>query len=145
MTINNIFQFLVLKDKKFFPLFEQASTNLILLAETLHEAVNAPKIEREEYFSKIEELEANIEEITHKTHLELSRNFITPFDREDIHSLIKSIDNVADNMYSAASKMRLYQVEKITKSIASVMLILNLVIFLSVTVNNPFFFCFKNI
>ena len=117
MTINNIFQFLVPKDKKFFPLFEQASTNLILLAETLHEAVNAPKIEREEYFSKIEELDANIEEITHKTHLELSRNFITPFDREDIHSLIKSIDNVADNMYSAASKMRLYQVEKITKSI----------------------------
>ena len=117
MTINNIFQFLVPKDKKFFPLFEQAATHLILLAETLHEAVNAPKIEREEYFSKIEELEANIEEITHKTHLELSRNFITPFDREDIHSLIKAIDNVADNMYSAASKMRLYQVEKITKSI----------------------------
>lgn len=117
MTLNNIFQFLVPKDKKFFPLFEQAATHLILLAETLHEAVNAPKIEREEYFSKIEELEANIEEITHKTHLELSRNFITPFDREDIHSLIKAIDNVADNMYSAASKMRLYQVEKITKSI----------------------------
>ena len=117
MNINSFFQFLVPKDKKFFPLFEQASTNLILLAETLHEAVNAPKAEREEYYSKIEELEATIEEITHKTHLELSRNFITPFDREDIHSLIKAIDNVADNMHGAASRMRLYQVEKITKSI----------------------------
>ena len=117
MTINSIFQFLVPKDKKFFPLFEQASANLIILAETLHEAVNAPKENREEYFIKIEELEATIEEITHKTHLELSRNFITPFDREDIHSLIKSIDNVADNMHGAASRMRLYQVEKITKSI----------------------------
>ena len=117
MTLNSIFQFLVPKDKKFFPLFEQASTNLILLAETLHEAVNAHKDEREDYFKKIEELEATIEEITHKTHLELSRNFITPFDREDIHSLIKAIDNVADYMHSAASKMRLYQVEKITKSI----------------------------
>jgi uncharacterized protein len=117
MSLNSIFQFLVPKDKKFFPLFEQASTNLILLAETLHEAVNAPKIEREDYFKKIEELEAIIEEITHKTHLELSRNFITPFDREDIHSLIKAIDNVADFMHGAASKMRLYQVEKITKSI----------------------------
>ncbi|MFM2214444.1 MAG: hypothetical protein RL427_1707 [Bacteroidota bacterium] len=117
MTINTIFQFLVPKDKKFFPLFELASTNLIILAETLHEAVNAPKAEREEYFRKIEELEAEIEEITHKTHLELSRNFITPFDREDIHSLIKAIDNVADNMHGAASRMRLYQVEKITKSI----------------------------
>jgi len=117
MNINSFFQFLVPKDKKFFPLFEQASTHLILLAETLHEAVNVPKAEREEYYSKIEELEANIEEITHKTHLELSRNFITPFDREDIHSLIKAIDNVADNMHGAASRMRLYQVEKITKSI----------------------------
>jgi len=117
MTLNSIFQFLVPKDKKFFPLFEQASANLIILAETLHEAVNAPKENREEYFIKIEELEATIEEITHKTHLELSRNFITPFDREDIHSLIKSIDNVADNRHGAASRMRLYQVEKITKSI----------------------------
>lgn len=117
MSLNSIFQFLVPKDKKFFPLFEQASANLIVLAETLHEAVNAPKNEREEYFKKIEELEATIEEITHKTHLELSRNFITPFDREDIHSLIKAIDNVADFMHGAASKMRLYQVEKITKSI----------------------------
>lgn len=117
MTLNSVFQFLVPKDKKFFPLFEQASVNLIVLAETLHEAVNAPKSEREEYFRKIEELEAEIEEITHKTHLELSRNFITPFDREDIHSLIKAIDNVADNMHGAASRMRLYQVEKITKSI----------------------------
>lgn len=117
MTLNSIFQFLVPKDKKFFPLFEQASANLVVLAETLHEAVNAPKLERDEYFKKIEELEAIIEEITHKTHLELSRNFITPFDREDIHSLIKAIDNVADYMHGAASKMRLYQVEKITKSI----------------------------
>ncbi|MGG7036143.1 MAG: DUF47 domain-containing protein [Flavobacterium sp.] len=117
MSLNSIFQFLVPKDKKFFPLFEQASSNLILLAETLHEAVNAPKAERDEYYRKIEELEAVIEEITHKTHLELSRNFITPFDREDIHALVRSIDNVADYMHSAASKMRLYHVEKITKSI----------------------------
>jgi predicted phosphate transport protein (TIGR00153 family) len=117
MTLNSIFQFLVPKDKKFFPLFELASANLVVLAETLHEAVNAPKAEREEYFKKIEELEATIEEITHKTHLELSKNFITPFDREDIHALIKSIDNVADNMHGAASRIRLYQVDKITKSI----------------------------
>ena len=117
MSMNSFFQFFVPKEKKFFPLFEEASTNLILLAETLHEAVNAPKKERDEHFKKIEDLEATIEEITHKTHLELSKNFITPFDREDIHSLIKSIDNVADYMHSAASKMKIYHVEKITKSI----------------------------
>jgi uncharacterized protein len=117
MSVNSIFQFFVPKDKKFFPLFEDGSNKLVKLAETLHEIVNLPKGERDELFNTIDDLEAEIEEITHQTHLELSKNFITPFDREDIHSLIKAIDNVADNMHGAASRMRLYQVEKITKSI----------------------------
>ncbi|WP_297333052.1 DUF47 family protein [Flavobacterium sp.] len=117
MSINSIFQFLVPKDRKFFPLFEQATQNLVLLAEKLHEAVNTPKDKREEFLLEIERLENVIEGITHQTNLELSRNFITPFDREDIHALITAIDNVADYMYGAANRMRLYQVEKITKSI----------------------------
>ncbi|TDE01404.1 DUF47 domain-containing protein [Flavobacterium hiemivividum] len=117
MSLNTIFQFLVPKDKKFFPLFEEASSNLIELATYLHEAVNQPLKEREVLFQKIDKLEERGEEITRQTNLELSRNFITPFDREDIHALITSIDNVADNLQGAASRMRLYQVDKITKSI----------------------------
>ncbi|MFE3868291.1 DUF47 domain-containing protein [Flavobacterium sp. LS2P90] len=117
MSLNSIFQFLVPKDKKFFPLFEQASSNLIELASNLHEAVNLPLKEREVLFQKIDILEQKGEDITRQTNLELSRNFITPFDREDIHSLITSIDNVADYLHGAASRMRLYQVDKITKSI----------------------------
>nr|WP_315164567.1 DUF47 family protein [uncultured Flavobacterium sp.] len=117
MSLNSIFQFLVPKDKKFFPLFEEASTNLIQLATLLHEAVNLPLKEREVLFQKIDELEQRGEDITRQTNLELSRNFITPFDREDIHSLVTSIDNVADNLHGAASRMRLYHVDKITKSI----------------------------
>jgi len=117
MSINSIFQFLVPKDKKFFPLFEEASSNLIELASNLHEAVNLPLKEREILFQKIDELEQKGEDITRQTNLELSRNFITPFDREDIHTLITSIDNVADYLHGASSRMRLYQVDKITKSI----------------------------
>ena len=117
MNINNFFQFLVPKDKKFFPLFEQASSNLIEIATNLHEAVNLPLKEREVLFQKIDALEQKGEDITRQTNLELSRNFITPFDREDIHALITSIDNVADYLHGAASRMRLYQVDKITKSI----------------------------
>lgn len=117
MSINSIFQFLVPKDKKFFPLFEQASANLVQLASILHEAVNLPAKERDELFLKIDTLEQKGEDITRQTNLELSRNFITPFDREDIYSLITAIDNVADNLHGASSRMKLYQVEKITKSI----------------------------
>lgn len=117
MNVNSIFQFLMPKDKKFFPLFEEASSNLILIASHLHEAVNLPLKEREEIFQKIFDLEQKIEDITRKTNLELSSNFITPFDREDIYSLITAIDNVAGNLNGAASRMKLYHVDKITKSI----------------------------
>ena len=117
MKANSIFQFLIHKDKKFFPLFEEASRNLILIATELHEAVNAPLNERENIFQKMTDLESKIEDITRQTNLELSRNFITPFDREDIYLLITAIDTVAGNLNGAASRMKLYQVDKITKSI----------------------------
>ncbi len=117
MSINSIFQFLVPKDKKFFPLFEQATSNLILMASALHEVVNLPLPERNDLLLKIEELEQIGEEITRQTNIELSSNFITPFDREDIHALITAIDNIAGNIHGAASRMKLYQVDKITKSI----------------------------
>lgn len=115
--INDIFQFLTPKDKKFFPLFEQATANLVELATALNEVANAPKGEREEYFKKIDKLEADIDDIVRKTNLELSKNFLTPFDREDIHSLIKAIDDVTDFLHGSASRMKMYQVDKITKSI----------------------------
>lgn len=117
MTLNSIFQFLIPKDKKFFPLFEEASSNLVQIASVLHEAVNLPLNERDILFLKIDELEQKVEEITRQTNLELSSNFITPFDREDIYSLITSIDNVAGNLQGASSRMKLYHVDKITKSI----------------------------
>ena len=117
MNVNSIFQFLMPKDKKFFPLFEEASSNLILIASHLHEAVNLPIKGREEIFQKIADLEQRIEDITRQTNIELSSNFITPFDREDIYSLITAMDNVAGNLNGAASRMKLYHVDKITKSI----------------------------
>ncbi len=116
-SLNNIFQFLVPKDKKFFPLFERATSKLVLLAEALNEVISLPRNEREPLYKRIDELEERIGEITHLTNLELSRNFLTPFDREDIYALITSIDDVTDYMHGAASRMKMYQVEKITKSI----------------------------
>lgn len=116
MALKDLFKFFVPRDKTFFPLFERASKNLIQLSDTLHEAVNV-KGDREEFYKKIEDLVSNIEETTHQMNLELSKNFITPFDREDIHALITSIHEVANYTYSASNRMKLYHVEKITKSI----------------------------
>ncbi|MEC4113359.1 DUF47 domain-containing protein [Myroides pelagicus] len=115
MSLNSIFQFLVPKDKVFYPLFEQAANKIKTLSQTLHEAVNAPAKERDKLLRDVEVLKQEIEAIAQTTRVELGTNFITPFDREDIHNLITGVDAIADNLSDAASRMRLYQIDKVTK------------------------------
>lgn len=118
MSLNNIFQYFVPKDRKFFPLFEQASANLIRLGEKLIEAVNNEDLaQRKEVFKEIADLEHVGDEITHQIFLELGKNFITPFDREDIHRLASAIDDVADYIHGSANRMLLYNVIEITPPI----------------------------
>lgn len=119
MSLNSIFQYFVPKDRKvFFPLFEQASGNLVTMALKLIEAVNMRDLKvREELFNEIAKLENFGDELTHQIYLELSKNFITPFDREDIATLTGAIDDVADYIQGSVNRMSLYQVEEFTDPI----------------------------
>ncbi|HEY1005648.1 MAG TPA: DUF47 family protein [Sphingobacteriaceae bacterium] len=118
MSLNSILQYFVPKDRVFFPLFEQASANLIQLGEKLKEAVNtADETKRSELYKDIENLEHKGDEITHQIYLELGKNFITPFDREDIHQLASAIDDVADYIHGSATRMNLYKITNITQPI----------------------------
>jgi predicted phosphate transport protein (TIGR00153 family) len=65
----------------------------------------------------INDLEHKGDEITHQIYLELGKNFITPFDREDIHSLASAIDDIADYIQGSANRMELYNVTVITDPI----------------------------
>jgi uncharacterized protein Yka (UPF0111/DUF47 family) len=47
---------------------------------------------------------------THQIFQELGRNFITPFDREDIHYLATALDDIADYINASAKKINFYKV-----------------------------------
>src|SRR3569832_151846 len=119
MSLNSIFQYFVPKDKKiFFPLFEQAANNVVVMSAILVDAVNSPDTAtREDLFKQIDKLENKGDELTHQIYLELGKNFITPFDREDIHSLATAIDDVADFIQGAANRMSLYRIDEFDESI----------------------------
>ncbi|MFN5705165.1 MAG: DUF47 domain-containing protein [bacterium] len=126
MSLNAIFQYFVPKDKKFFPLFEMASANLINISDALLEAVNTNDIEhRNELIKKIEVLEHKGDELTHQIFLELSKNFITPFDREDIHALATAIDDVADYVHGSANRMLLYNVKHVNEAVRKLAELIN--------------------
>lgn len=117
MSLNSIFQYFVPKDKKiFFPLFEQAASNVVKMAGLMVEAVNDDQSDqRENLYQQIDKLENVGDDITHQIYLELGKNFITPFDREDIHSLATAIDDVADLIKGSANRMSLYQITEMTE------------------------------
>lgn len=121
MSLNSIFQYFVPKDKKiFFPLFEQATQNVVNMATILVETVNSTDpANREELFKQIDKLENKGDEITHQVYLELGKNFITPFDREDIHKLTSAIDDVADYIQGAANRMCLYRIDDFNEPICN--------------------------
>ena len=108
----NILKFFLPKDKVFYTLFEHASANLESLAEKLVLVVNEEEFNKRGLIIKeMEELERKNDLLTHQIFVELGKNFITPFDREDIHSLATALDDIADYMYASAKKINFYKID----------------------------------
>ncbi len=112
-----ILQFFIPQDKKFFPLFERASGNLRAISKVLVEALSTSSPEkRKELIKEIERLEHVGDAVTHEIFDELSSNFVTPFDREDIYKLVSSLDDVVDFIHGSAKQVELYKVTEIHSS-----------------------------
>ena len=108
MGLSYIFQLLVPKDKKFFPLFEADADNVVKGAVLLNKLFLVKEThEREQVIKEIKEHERQGDEFTHKIFDELNKSFITPFDREDIYRLNASLDDILDFINSSAQKLRL--------------------------------------
>jgi len=100
---------LVPRETKFFELFESMSSNLTksakLLAEILGDMQNVQVRVRQ-----LSDLEHVGDDITHTILTRLNQTFITPFDREDIHKLASSLDDVLDFIHAAGERLVMYKI-----------------------------------
>ncbi|MFZ9718224.1 MAG: DUF47 domain-containing protein [Chitinophagaceae bacterium] len=111
-AFNTIMKIFLPKDRIFYNLFEEVAVTVELMSQQLKQLVNEPSFEeREKLIAQIEDLEHKNDELTHRIFTELSRNFITPFDREDIHYLATSLDDIADYIFASAKKINFYRVD----------------------------------
>ena len=108
----NIFaKLLAPKNKVFYELFEKSADNVKQMGTLLTQVVREPDFDqRQTLISKMEDVEHANDELTHNLFTELGRNFITPFDREDIHYLASALDDIADFIYASAKKVNFYRV-----------------------------------
>lgn len=91
--------------KKFYELFEQVAHNLGEMAGYFQQQLQTEDRKlRKPLLDKIEVIEHKNDEVTHKLFVELGRNFITPFDREDIHFISSSLDDISDYMWGTAKQ-----------------------------------------
>jgi len=111
MALNTILKIFLPKDKVFYQLFENVSEVLVNMGKKMKDLVAEPDYEkRAQIIKEIEDMEHVNDDFTHKIFTELGKNFITPFDREDIHYLATAMDDVADYIYSSAKKINFYRV-----------------------------------
>jgi predicted phosphate transport protein (TIGR00153 family) len=103
---------LIPREQRFFDDFvalsEEIQRGAVLLEEML-----APERPLWDKADEIKQVEDNCDTLTHDIIKRLHTTFITPLDREDIHAMASSLDDVIDAIDDSAAIVRLYQIERV--------------------------------
>lgn len=104
---------LIPKEESFFDLFDASAKVALTSSRLLRDLVEDYR-DVEERVKKIREAEHQGDKVTHEIMEKLNRTFVTPLDREDIHSLAYCLDDINDSIELAADRMILYKIEQPT-------------------------------
>jgi uncharacterized protein len=103
---------LIPKEERFYDDFTAMAEQIQFGAELL-ESMMAPDKPLWDKADEIKEVEHKCDFLTHEIIQRLNRTFVTPLDREDIHTLARSLDDVMDAIDASASIVRLYHIDSV--------------------------------
>ena len=114
-----IFGKLLPREGNFFEMFNQHADRIVEAAHafSLLVANYSDVYLREKYNQDVDNAEHAADRVTHEVNKALHKTFITPIDREQIHGLINTMDDVADLIQDSAETMALYDVRHMTDDI----------------------------
>jgi len=107
------------REGNFFEMFDQHADRIVEAAKAFEQLVlnyNDPVL-RDKFNADVDGAERAADRITHDVNKLLHKTFITPIDREQIHKLINTMDDVADLIQDSAETMALYDVRVMTEEI----------------------------
>jgi len=112
-------------EKDFFVLFQQQAENIVSGATALTQLLeNYTGVA--EQVQHIKKIEHSGDEISHNIFRKLNQTFVTPFDREDIHELCGTMDDVIDLVDAAASRFVLYEIGEVRAGTAELSKVLTI-------------------
>ncbi len=103
---------LIPREERFFDDFVALAEQIRRGAAMLEEML-APDQPIWDKADQIKEVEHKCDFLTHEIIQRLHRTFVTPLDREDIHSLARSLDDVMDAIDDSAAIVRLYRIDHV--------------------------------
>lgn len=103
------------KNFEFYDCFDRAVSNAVRGSELLLESAKTTNGRRKDLVAQIMEAEHEGDRLAHETLDRLEQTYITPIDREDIHSLVTRIDDVVDMIDAVAQRMMFYKIESVRK------------------------------
>ena len=101
-------------EEKFFALFKEQAENAVEAARVLKDLLEDYN-DVDQKRLKIEMIENHGDEIAHRIFEKLNLTFVTPMDREDIHSLACALDDIVDIINATSQRLQLYNVGTITE------------------------------
>ena len=114
-----LFGKLLPREGNFFELFNQHADQIVRAAQAFAQLVahySDPHL-REKFNLDVDNAERAADRVTQEVNRLIHKTFITPIDREQIHSLINTMDDVADLIQDSAETMALYDVRHMTVEI----------------------------
>ena len=106
------FRLKLAREETFFELFVNLSAVLVTGAEQLLDLISNYEADRPSKARRLSELEHEADEVTHEIMKRLNFTFVTPMDREDIHALASTLDDVMDHIDAAADLLVLHKIER---------------------------------
>ena len=103
---------LIPKEERFYDDFI-AMAEQIRHGSQLLDAMLAPEKPVWDRADEIKEVEHKCDFLTHEIIQRLNRTFVTPLDREDIHELARSLDDVMDAIDASATILKLYHIDSV--------------------------------
>jgi len=100
----------------FFDFFDKQAASAISAAVFFKEIVTKRGVD-DVSLRKMYDIEHEGDEITYSIIDHLNKTFITPFDREDIHTLTKSLDDITDMIRTIVNRMRVYQITDVDENL----------------------------
>jgi predicted phosphate transport protein (TIGR00153 family) len=104
------------RDEEFFDLFDLSAARIVEAATAYRSLLDQPAHFRENA-RKLKELEHQTDKVTHQTLAKLYKTFVTPLDREDIHSLITRLDDVIDYIDAAAQRFVMFPIDHVPEEL----------------------------